>query len=98
MLDDEPQGVRYRAIQRQPPRHTLGQAGADRGMMAMAVVFAHVVEQKREVQHERPVEALKQWSISEVRRGLLLPHPAPIFQAEHGGVLRRGFLIKKLLP
>src|SRR5436305_1900278 len=97
MLDDQPQCVSGRAVQRQASRHAHRQLAAHFGMIAVAVGLADVVEDQRQVKNERPVQSLKEGRISIMRRLLGLPNAVKLLNADKrmfvGGVLMIKFML-----
>src|SRR6266849_7542397 len=96
ILDDQPQSVSGRAVQRQASCHAHGQLATHFRMIAVAVGLADIVEQQRQIKHEWPVQSLKQWRISVMRRLLGFPNAVKLLNT-HERMLVGGVLMIKLM-
>ena len=96
MLDDQPQRVAGGTVEAQAPGHVQRQSAANFGMAAGARGLAGVVQQQREVEHERPLHRPENLRVIAVGGFARFPNPVKLFEANQG-VFVGGVLVIELV-
>ena len=96
MLDDAVQGLGGGLVEVEALGGAQGQLAAHLGVVAVAVGFAHVVEEQSQIEHEGPLQLLEERSVGGVGRGFGLPDAVQLLDA-HQRVLVGGVLVVELV-
>src|ERR1041385_956672 len=97
ILDHHFEAVRRSRIQGQASGNSQGQPATDFGMVSVTFRLADVMQEERQVQNERPLEAVKERRVGFVRQLFGLPDTIQLLQAHQRMLVGSVLMIKLVL-